>query len=221
MIWLWILGILAALILLLCLTRVGARAELRRDGVTLDAKIGPFHIRILPAKEKPEKKKKPEKKAKKPEKAGEEKPKKSLPKIALADIKDAVHTLAPPLKRALGRTRRGIRVQPLRLLVTVGGSEDPAAAAELYGYLHAGVWTAMPVLEQLLVIPDPYIHVGIDFNAPQTAVEGELGVSIRIGTLLAVGLGIGIPALRWFLRFRKKQPPKAEKETAENTAEVA
>ena len=55
MIWLWILGILAALILLLCLTRVGARAELRRDGVTLDAKIGPFHIRILPAKEKPEK----------------------------------------------------------------------------------------------------------------------------------------------------------------------
>ena len=211
----------AALILLLCLTRVGARAELRRDGVTLDAKIGPFHIRILPAKETPEKKKKPEKKAKKPEKAGEEKPKKSLPKIALADIKDAVHTLAPPLKRALGRTRRGIRVQPLRLLVTVGGSEDPAAAAELYGYLHAGVWTAMPVLEQLLVIPDPYIHVGIDFDAPQTAVEGELGVSIRIGTLLAVGLGIGIPALRWFLRFRKKQPPKTEKETAENTAEVA
>ena len=120
MIWLWILGILAALILLLCLTRVGARAELRRDGVTLDAKIGPFHIRILPAKETPEKKKKPEKKAKKPEKAGEEKPKKSLPKIALADIKDAVHTLAPPLKRALGRTRRGIRVQPLRLSVTVG-----------------------------------------------------------------------------------------------------
>ena len=46
MIWLWILGILAALILLLCLTRVGAHAELRRDGVTLDAKIGPFHIRI-------------------------------------------------------------------------------------------------------------------------------------------------------------------------------
>ena len=105
--------------------------------------------------------------------------------------------------------------------MTGGGSEDPAAAAELYGYLHAGVWTAMPVLEQLLVIPDPYIHVGIDFDAPRTAVEGELGVSIRIGTLLAVGLGTGIPALRWFLRFRKKQPPKTEKETAENTAEVA
>ena len=100
MIWLWILGILAALILLLCLTRVGAHAELRRDGVTLDAKIGPFHIRILPAKETPEKKKKPEKKAKKPEKAGEEKPKKSLPKIALADSKDAVHTLAPPRRRS-------------------------------------------------------------------------------------------------------------------------
>ena len=77
------------------------------------------------------------------------------------------------------------------------------------------------MLEQLPVSPAPYIHVGIDFDAPQTAVEGELGVSIRIGTLLAVGLGTGIPALRWFLRFRKKQPPKTEKETAENTAEVA
>ena len=80
MIWLWILGILAALILLLCLTRVGARAELRRDGVTLDAKIGPFHIRILPAKETPEKKKKPEKKAKKPEKPGRRSPRSPCPR---------------------------------------------------------------------------------------------------------------------------------------------
>lgn len=214
MIWLWIVGILAALIALLCWTRVGVHAVFRRDGVTLDAKVGLLHIRILPAKETSQKAKKKPKKGKKAEKPNEEKPKRARPKITLTDIKDAVRTLAPPLKRALARTRRGIRISPLQLSVTVGGSEDPAAAAELYGYLHAGVWTAMPALEQLLVIPDPYIHVGIDFDARETILEGELGISIRIGTLLAMAFGLGVPALRWFLRFqKKKQQPVPEKKT--------
>lgn len=213
MIWLWILGILAALILLVCRTRVGIHAVLQKEAASVDARIGPFHIRILPAKEKGEKAETPPRKPKKGKTAAETgKQRKALPKIDLADIKDAVRTLAPPLKRALARTRRGIRIHPLDLRMTLGGSEDPAAAAEQYGYLHAGVWTAMPVLEELLVIPDPYIHIGIDFDTRETVLEGEVGISIRSGTLLAVGLGVGIPALRWFLRFQKehKQQPKTE-----------
>lgn len=218
MIWLWILGILAALILLLCWTRVGIHVVLQRENTSVDAKIGLFHIQLLPVKEKTKKaEKKPEKPQKKKATKGE-KQKKALPKIALEDIKDAIHTLAPPLKKALARTRRGIRVHPLDLRITLGGSEDPAATAEQYGYLHAGVWTVMPVLEELLVIPDPYIHVGIDFDAPETVLEGEVGISIRIGTLLAVGFGIGIPALRWFLRFQKRQKQQPKTEPAEATA---
>ncbi|WP_298019635.1 DUF2953 domain-containing protein [uncultured Dysosmobacter sp.] len=217
MLWLWILGILAALILLLCRTRVGIHVGLHGGETTADVKLGPFRIRVLPAKKKPKKAEKP---PKEPKEGKEEKPKKAFPKIAFADVKDAVRTLAPPLKKALARTRRGIRVQPLDLRITLGGSEDPAAAAEQYGYFHAGVWTVMPVLEQLLVIPDPYIHVGIDFDAPKTVLEGEAGISIRIGTLLAVGFGVGIPALRWFLRFQKKQKQQPKAETAE-AAETA
>ena len=76
----------------------------------------------------------------------------------------------------------------------------------------------MPVLEQLLVIPTPHIHIGIDFDAPDTIAEGELGVSARIGTLLAAALGVGIPALRWFLRYQKKHkqqtPAKASRQAA-------
>ena len=74
----------------------------------------------------------------------------------------------------------------------------------------------MPPLEELLVIPDPHIHIGLDFDAANTRVEGEAGVSIRIGTLLALGFGMGIPALRWFLSYRKqeKQKPPSAKETA-------
>ena len=35
------------------------------------------------------------------------------------------------------------------------GAMDPAGAAELYGYINAGMWTVMPQLEQLTRIPDP------------------------------------------------------------------
>ena len=71
MLWLWIPGVLAALILLLCLTRVGAEAAFSEDGgAVVDVRAGLLHIRVFPGKEKPEKKKKPEKE--KPEKkAGE------------------------------------------------------------------------------------------------------------------------------------------------------
>ena len=221
---LWILGVLTALIVLLCLTRVGVHAVFRGGDAVIRARVGPFRFRVYPPKEKKPKADKPKKEKKqKPPKEKKPKGEREKSKISLADIKDAIQTLWPPLKRALGRTRRGIRVEPLDLSVTVGGGGDPAAAAELYGSLHAGVWTGMPVLEQLLVIPNPHIHIGIDFDRAQTETSGEVGVSIRIGTLLGVALGIGIPALKWFLRFRKKQKeqftaPKEEAPPAEHTA---
>ena len=219
---LWILGILAALIVLLCLTRVGVHAVLRNSEVLIRVRVGPIPFQVYPSKEKKPKEEKPEKE--KPPKEKRPKEKKGKPKIGFADIKDAVQTLWPPLKRALDRTQRGIRIAPLDLSVTVGGREDPATAAERYGDLYAAVWTVMPALEQVLDIREPHIHVGIDFDVPETEIAGEAGVSIRVGTLLGVALSIGIPALKWFLAFRKKQkkqlsaPTEKGTEQAEKTA---
>ena len=131
--------------------------------------------------------------------------KKSSQKPALADIWDAVQTLAPPLKKALGRACRGIHIAPMRLSLVIGGQQDPAAAAKLYGEINAGIWSGMPVLERLLDIPDPGIHTEVDFNTERTQVTGTVGISIRIGTALAVGFGIAFPALWWFLRYRNKR----------------
>lgn len=214
----WILAILAALILLLCRISVGAQTAFSPEAVTLDLKIGPFRLHMLPVKKRPEKAVKKQNPPKAEKQTGEKQAgKKELPKITLADIQDVVRTLAPPLKRALARTRRGIRIKPLTLSVIVGAADDPAAGAELYGYLQCGVWTAMPVLEQLLVIPDPRIHIGLDFDRSQTQVEGRAGVSIRVGTLLAVALGVGFPALKWFLRFQKKRQQAQESEPPAGT----
>ena len=194
---LWILGVLAALLLLLCLTRVGVQVVLKDGSATVDVKVSLFRIRVYPKKESTEKEKK------KPKEKGD-RGKKSFPKPSLADIKDAARTLWPPLKKAVGRVRRGIRIAPLSFSLTLGGQEEPDKTAELYGYLHSGMWTVMPVLEAGLDIPDPHIHIGIDFTAAEAAVEGELGLTARIGTLLMAGLTVGIPALRWFLKYRKK-----------------
>ena len=194
---LWILGVLAALLLLLCLTRVGAQIVLKDGSATVDVRVSVFRIRVYPKKETAETEKK-EKKQK------EKESKKAVSKPSLADIKDAAKTLWPPLKKAVGRVRRGIRIDPLNLSLTLGGQEEPDKTAELYGYLHTGMWTVMPVLEAGLDIPDPHLHIGIDFTSAQTAAEGELGLTARIGTLLAAGLTVGIPALRWFLKYRKK-----------------
>ncbi|MCF2664010.1 hypothetical protein JQM66_05475 [Oscillibacter valericigenes] len=206
MITLWILGILVLLLVWLCLTRVGARVTLSGGSTVVDVKFGLFRFRVFPGKKKSKPSK--EETTEKPEKPKEKKEKQPLPKPTLTDIRDAVRTLWPPLKRALNRTRRGIRIHPLTVILILGGADDPAAAAEQYGYLQAAIWTGMPVLEKVLDTPEPSIHTDIDFDAPKPLIEGTLGVTARIGTLLGVGLGIAIPALRWFLRFRKKAKEK-------------
>lgn len=200
MVWRWVLIVLALLILLLCRTRAGVLVTLG-DALRVDVKLGWFRFRAVPGRER--QKKPPKKKPKAVQEGGEEK-KKPRSKPSPAEIRDAIETLLPPLKRALARTRRGIRVEPLWLSLILGGKEDPAAAAKLYGELNAALWAGMPQLERLLYIPDPRIHMEVDFDAEGNRTEGTVGVTIRIGTVLAVGFGIGIPALRWLLRYMKR-----------------
>ncbi|WP_295578821.1 hypothetical protein [uncultured Oscillibacter sp.] len=201
MIW-WVLAAVAALVVVLLRARVGVRLSAAPGNLTVDLCLGPFRIRLLPAGETP--KAAAETTAAEAEETAEAAGR-VLPKVDAQTVADAVKALWPPLRRALERTRRAIRVRPFRLSVTVGAAGDPAAGAVLYGRLQAAVWTGMPVLERLLVIPDPYIHTGLDFDRPDTVLEGTVGVSLPIGTLLGVAAGVGLPALRWFLRLQKQQ----------------
>ncbi len=221
MLGLWIaLAVLLVLTVLIWRLRLGLYVAFGSGQAVADLTVGPFHIRLAPSKETkktPQKTKKPGKPKKEPKDLTEAA--KKVPKPTLEDIRDAVETLWPATKKALCRTRRGIRIQPLRLAVTLGGAEDPAAAAELYGGLHALIWTGVPALERLVVIPDPAIHLGIDFDAAKTRAEGEIGLSIRLGTLIAVGAQLALPAMGWLRRFLQRRRQTPAPKTADTAAE--
>lgn len=211
MVW-WILGGIALFLFLICMTRLGLFVTFGGEKTVLDLKIGPFKVRLSPTETGQSAQKTHKKTKKKPPKTPAYTPP-QYTKPTFADIKEAIARLTPPCKKAFHRTRRGIRIHPLRVAMTIGGAEDAALAAEMYGYAHAAVWTAMPVLEQLLVIPNPQIHIGLDFVAEKTHCAGEVAVSIPIGTLIGVGISMSIPALQWFLSYRKQhkqQPPAPE-----------
>ena len=220
----WILLVIVLLIALLCLTRVGVRASFGgTEGLRLDVRFGLLRIHILPAKPKKEKKPPKEKKPKK-EKKQKEKPEAEKKKLSIAweDIKDAAQTMFPALKRALRRIGRGIRFKPLHLSLVLGGLEDPAASAQLYGEIQAAVWGGMPQIEGLMDIRDVHIHTDVDYLSSGPAVEGEIGVTFRVGTLIALAFGLAVPALRWFLRWRKRcktRPPKSPRGKKKKEAE--
>ena len=206
---LWILGILAVLILLLCLTRVGVLARFGGE-LSVTVRFGLFRFQVLPTSKKPTKHEKPTEKDTEPNRPPKDKPaRKAFPKPSFGEIRDALQTLWPPLKKALDRTRRGVRIDPLDLSVILGGQTEPADAARLYGELHGAVWAGMPALEQMLVIPHPHIHLDVDFTAEETTLQGTVGISARIGTLLRIGMTAAIPVLRWLLAYLKKKKQQA------------
>lgn len=218
---LWILGGLAAILLLVCLLRIGIQVTLRPEGARAEVRISLFRLRVYPGKESLSK---AERQTEKAVRAGEQAVKRRLPQIRPQDLLDAGRTLWPPLKRALARTRRGIRVRPLKLSVALGGAEDPAQTAQLYGGLCAALWSGMPVLESLVEIRDPQIHLEVDYSRAETRTEGAVGVSLRVGTLLAVALGVAAPAVRWLLKWKKRQMPpdraEADKPRTADTPET-
>lgn len=221
MVALWILGILLALILLVMLIRVGVYISFGEE-LRVRAKAGPVTIQIVPKPEKkPKKKKKPKKEKKKPEKEEdkpEEKPKekKSLG-LTFEDIRSAVPALFESLKKGLRKTRQRLKIDPMRLSVIFAG-DDPAKVAEMYGWASTAVWTFMPQIERLTRMPDPRIHLDVDYNSRKIAAEGEIGISLQIRDALSIGLAFGIPLLKWLLTFLKNKKARAKAAQREQQA---
>ena len=136
------------------------------------------------------------------------------------DIRSALPYLWKSLQGGLRKTRQRLRIDPMQVSVILGGEEDPAASAETYGWISAAVWTFMPRLEELMRIPDPYIHLDVDYNARETRAEGEIGLFFQIRDLFAIGFAFGIPALKWLLRWKKEKKLREAAAQAEQAQTV-
>ncbi len=215
-----ILGILL-FFFLLSLLRIGVRADFAGDladtRVTVIA--GPARIQMLPKPDKPEKPKKPKKEKKK--KTPQEESTKGKKKLSLSaqDIKTLLPAVWASLKGGLRKTRQRLLIDPLELSAVLPGAMDPAGAAELYGYINAGMWTVMPQLEHLTRIPDPGLHVEVDFDSEQLRLTGRLGVSLQIRDLFAIGWAFAKPVIRWLLAMRKRQSAAEKTRAAQSAAQ--
>lgn len=212
-----ILGVIAALIVVILCLRVSVTASFG-DELHVTAQVGPVKLQVVPPPKKKPKKEKPKK-----EKAAEtdsKPPKKKLDlHLTFADIRAALSAVWRAIQGTLRRAGRRIRIDPMRVSIVLG-DENPANTAEWYGWVNAAVWTVMPWLEKTVRMPDPQVHMEMDFNAVETKVSGMVGISYRIGDLLAIGFAAAGPLLRFLIPFLKRQKAM-KKEAAKKAAEQA
>lgn len=204
----FILAVILLVLLLLGQVRVGGRAEFNAEGFFLWLRLGRFRIKILPMKPRAERPAKP-RKAKKPKQPEPEKPPVPLPE-KLGGALEYAKALLPVALEAAGGMWRGLRVDVLELELTAGGS-DPADAAMLYGYANAALGGLWFPLTTAFRVKDGAARVKLDFDAPGTTLYGQAALSVKIGTLVWIGLGAGWKALFGALAARKRLKRKRRK----------
>jgi len=194
-----ILSAVIALLVLLCLLPVGI--HIRYDGeVFPKLLIGPFSMTLLPKKKAVGKEAEEEKVEKKTDDG--EKKKKAFQKPNREQIVYCLQTLPGIVKKALSRTRKGVTVKPLMVKAVFAG-EDPADVAQNYGKAQALVSALYPELKKIVRIKKTSISLSTDYEREQMQLMAEVGVFLRIGTVLAIVFSAGFSLLRWFLGYRK------------------
>ena len=197
-----ILAVVALVLLLVGQVRVGGRAEFNVNGFFLWVRLGRLRIKILPAKPKKKVEEKPQKQKKKPEKPKKEKPPTPLSE-KIGGTLEYARALLPVALEAAGGMLRGLRIDALELELTAG-SPDPADAAMLYGQATAALGALWYPLTTAFQVRDGRARVNIDFDAPGMTVYGAAALSIKIGTVVWIGLRAGFKALFKALAARKR-----------------
>ncbi|MCI8688572.1 MAG: DUF2953 domain-containing protein [Lawsonibacter sp.] len=210
---LFVLAVVVLALLLVGQIRLGGRAEFNAQGFFLWIRLGRFQIKLLPMKPKrekttPQKPKEPTKK-KEPKRPKKERPPAPLTEKLGGALEYAQALLPVGLEAAKGLWR-GLRVDVLELELTAGGS-DPADAAMLYGRANAALGALWRPLTKAFHVKDGTARVKLDFDAPETTVYGQAALSIKIGTVVWIGLRAGWKALLGALAAKKRLKLKRRK----------
>ena len=198
-----ILALIAAVLALISLIRVGVQVLYVPSGLTLRLKLGPVRVTLLPRKKANKKKKKKKKKEKK-EAAPAERHK--------GDMLGQVRRVLPLVAEGAGRLKRKVRLDRIYLDVTAAAS-DPASAALAFGGVNAAVGMIWPLVEQNFNVKDRRIRTRVDFEANRPTASLDAAATLTIGQALSLALWLA-PRLPQVLgtEKKKKQADTVQKE---------
>ena len=199
----WItLGVL----ILLAVLPLGASVLYDEEGPGVWVLAGPVKLRVFPRKKKPRKPK--QKKEKKPKK-GAKSQKKPLPKPKTGGSWTDFLPLVQVALDLLGDLRRKLRVNHLKLHLTMAG-DDPCDLAVNYGRMNASLAALIAQLERFLVIKKRDVHVSCDFAASETVILARLDLTITLGRIMAIAVRYGVRGLTTFLKIKKQREGGAD-----------
>lgn len=193
------------LIILIVLTVIallpfGVDGGLRGKKLFLSIKVGFLNIRILPNKEKRIKTfvlKKLRKTGKTDDFAehDEKKSKKGFETKRMLDI------IKPALK-ALGRLRRKLTVDYLRIHCTVA-TGDPAGTALAYGIASSAMGTVVPLVDSAFDIRNRDVGISFDFLSDAAGFDFWLTASFQVWEIIYIAAAFGIDLLKQKRKKRK------------------
>ena len=179
------------------LVPLGIDGGYKSERLILGIRVGFFNIRILPKKEKPDRPKIRRKvpKPKREKATGKGKSKKPL------DKKELIGLIKAAL-RALGRLRRKLNVEYLRIRYTFASS-DPFNSAIGFGVSSAAIYSVLPLIDNAFDIEKRDIGTSFDFLSDKPTFECWITMTIQVWEAFYVAIAFGIDFLK--LKIKRKR----------------
>ncbi len=186
--------VLLVLLILFCIAmaRAGIIIEYGENDFSAVLQLGFIHKKIYPAKQKDKQPKK--EKEKKPPKTKEEK----------GGSFDRLKQMLPDILEVIGRFRRKLQIDDLKIHLKAGGS-DPAGTALLYGRASAGLGILTTVLNNAFIIKDSDIKTSIDFDDTKTKIYIKARLTLRVWEIFYVGSGFGTEFIKTTLLGKNRK----------------
>ena len=205
--------IFLAIVILLAILPLGASVLYDEDGPRVRVVAGPVKIQVFPMKKKPKKdktkKEKPKKEPKKPAQTADGEAQKPFPEPKTGGSWTDFLPLVQVALDLLNDLRRKLRVNELKLHLTMAG-DDPCDLAINYGRMNASLAALIAQLERVLVIKKRDVHIDCDFTASETVILARLDLSITLGRILSIAVRYGVRGLMTFLKIKKQREGGAD-----------
>lgn len=196
MVGLIILGVIVALIVIICIVPVGADVAYEGGELRVSAKVAGVLLQLFPKKPVDETQPKKEKKPKKPKEPKPEKPKKPKKKPSFDFTRDELFELVKAVLRGFGRFGK-VTVDRFLLHYTAAGY-DPYNTAMTYNYVNAALSTLAPICRKKFTVKSSDVWTDVDFTKDWMELDIGVCMTIRPGQVLRMVFAIAFGAL-WIL----------------------